>query len=222
MISVTDEPANRRGRPTKAAVPPARDIPTASVAPPSKRGQGRPKMDAAMSVQEPPTTSVAPPTKRGPGRPKKDPAQVAPAPRRTIIQPDEKPPHTTRSIQKRPFAFDDTTNSQVIAGALKTRGQQKLSAKFVFESPEPPEKKQRRGLTNIFTSPVSSSMSPVAKAIDSTPHLSRPDAAFESDTSQPAPKTPKASVQVEQPKRRTIVQLDEKTVARNIQAELSF
>ncbi|CZT19188.1 uncharacterized protein RCC_05034 [Ramularia collo-cygni] len=217
--SLVTEPAKRRGRPVRVAAPSVKETALPAVAP-VKRGPGRPRKDAAKADPPPrraivqpdehdTSTFTTPPVKRGPGRPRKNAQQVAPAPRRRFIQPDETQPVAHKSHSKRPLDLED---DQAATEVLQAGGLRKTSG----GTPEPPPaKKSRRGLTGIFTSPLSSSTSPATKILESKPEASRPGQVFQSETSQPD------TIRVQPPKRRTIVQPDDETILRNYQAELA-
>lgn len=217
------EPGKRRGRPPKPAAPPFENAPTSSSAPPVKRGPGRPRKNATQAAPPPrrsivqpdeqgtDVASTVPPVKRGPGRPRKHPLQTAAPTRRTIIQQDEtqrKP--TARPPKRRTIEQTDDENKSEMPAAHGR--QQRMEGTLE----PPPRKKQRRGLTNIFTSPLSSSVSPVVKSIEAVDEESRPSGqVYQSETSQPSVGVEMDTVQVQPPKRRTIVQVDDLGVLRN-------
>lgn len=211
--SVTAEPTNRRGRVPRNIFAHIKEE-SSSIAP----------------LKEAPSTYSAPPAKRGPGRPRKDAAKAAPGPRRTIVQPDDVPPPAEKSFKKRPINDVRANNIQIVSGASKSRFQLEndASAEEVAGPQEPARKKQRRGLTNVFSSPMSSSISPVVETIEGAASFSLPGPVFESEfettqLGQPVGQgtVGKDTVEVQRPKRRTIVQLDDETVLRNYEEGLT-
>lgn len=232
MSSPIAEPAKRRGRPPKAAVPPGKEASASSnTAAPVKRGPGRPRKDASKVHPAPRrrivqpeeevdenATILVPPPKRGPGRPRKNAPKIAPASRRSIVQPEEMQPAEIKSHKKRSI---EQVDAQVPTTMRDVNRQPKTRA---VGTPEPPLKRKRRGLTNIFTSPLSSSEPTEDELDEALPELSMTGKVFQSQPSQPTPDIRKASngdkdsIEV---RRRTIVQLDDETVLQNYRAGLA-
>lgn len=221
LSSIIPERAKRGGRNPRTVAPPVKGEPSAVTTAPAKRGPGRPRKEVKAvprrSIIQPdevdllatgaPSVSTAPPMKRGPGRPRKNAPITAPAPRRSIVQPDENPLLTGKPSKKRPASLSE---SQDIPKAPVAHGKKNMkTVDPLLDSPERPKKRQRRGLTNIYSSPISSSISPAAAATELESGLDRPRHVYESETSQQTAQSSQNTIRVQAPKRRIIVQPDE-------------